>query len=305
MQDLRIIYYHHISSDQDHDLHAVPLNHFKKQLIYLRKRYEIISLSDAIQMNAEGHSLKGKLCITFDDGFSSFYQNALPVLKHHDLPATVFLISNCVNNQQIMWRTKLELISQQTPQSKIEKGLTLLEKAFDLQYDHSTLMKWSLNWPMSAKEIYTDFLWEEMGMIPVEDFLQKRPLYLTTQQIEEAMQSGIEFGSHTKSHPLCNKLSFEELIDETEGSLLLLSILLKKEIRLFSYPFGLRPDPKLENDLMIRHNISSLLGIYYKKYHTNDPFHWERDNMEIHLYKSLFRLSPVFDLVLTLRNGNQ
>ncbi len=297
MQDLRIIYYHHIQPEPAGNSSAVSLNKFKWQIAFLRRKYEIISLSQAIQLNQEGQSLKGKMCITFDDGFVSFYQHALPVLKQYHLPATVFLISSCVNNQQLMWRNKLDLISKQRSQHLQNAILSLCEN-YHLELPQNNLMQWSLNWPMAQKDDFCTFLWEYTRMPDIHQYLSDHPVYMNTDQIHDAMNQNIEFGSHTRSHPVCSKLTDVELSEEVEGSLSELSILLNQPIALFSYPFGLRAAPELETCLINNQKVKSLLGIYYKKKHPNDPFHWERDNMEIPFVKSMLRFTPLLSLYL-------
>jgi peptidoglycan/xylan/chitin deacetylase (PgdA/CDA1 family) len=36
-----------------------------------------------------------RVALTFDDGFANFASEALPLLREHDLPATVFVVANC------------------------------------------------------------------------------------------------------------------------------------------------------------------------------------------------------------------
>ncbi len=42
---------------------------------------------------AQVSEIPGSVAITFDDGFRNFYQHALPILREHDFPATVFVVT--------------------------------------------------------------------------------------------------------------------------------------------------------------------------------------------------------------------
>lgn len=61
---------------------------------------------------------------------------------------------------------------------------------------------------------------------------------LTKGQIVEMGAAGIEFGSHTISHPRLTQISFEKAVKEIKGSKEWLEEYLGKEIVSFCYPYG-------------------------------------------------------------------
>jgi peptidoglycan/xylan/chitin deacetylase (PgdA/CDA1 family) len=61
---------------------------------------------------------------------------------------------------------------------------------------------------------------------------------LTTEQIKEMAEAGIDFGSHSFSHRSLVELDTEELEKEVKGSKTALEELLGKQIESFSYPYG-------------------------------------------------------------------
>lgn len=52
---------------------------------------------------------KPQLAITFDDGITSVLDNALPVLRHHGIPATVFVVSGWADGKAPDWNRSLVL----------------------------------------------------------------------------------------------------------------------------------------------------------------------------------------------------
>lgn len=77
---------------------------FAEQLEYLLKKgFHPFPLDQILD-----HALNGKILprrafvVTFDDGFESVYQNAFPILKSLDVPATVFLCTSSIDSQQAM-----------------------------------------------------------------------------------------------------------------------------------------------------------------------------------------------------------
>jgi peptidoglycan/xylan/chitin deacetylase (PgdA/CDA1 family) len=66
---------------------------FEIHIEYLKKYFLIIPLSETMNNSGKSFSLKSKpnCILTFDDGWFDFYKYAYPILKAHDVHATVFL----------------------------------------------------------------------------------------------------------------------------------------------------------------------------------------------------------------------
>jgi peptidoglycan/xylan/chitin deacetylase (PgdA/CDA1 family) len=67
--------------------------------------------------------------------------------------------------------------------------------------------------------------------------LRRREL-LTLEQIREMQRHGVEFGSHTMSHPWLPDLSDDQLRHEVRDSKHTLEDMLGAEVRAFAYPYG-------------------------------------------------------------------
>jgi len=52
---------------------------------------------------------KAQLALTFDDGLTSVLTNALPVLRHHGIPATAFVVTSWADGQSPDWAKSLLL----------------------------------------------------------------------------------------------------------------------------------------------------------------------------------------------------
>ncbi|RCS24569.1 polysaccharide deacetylase family protein [Phyllobacterium salinisoli] len=72
---------------------------FRRQMAWLRRLgYQGLSLHDAIPY-IEGRKSGKVAVITFDDGFSNVYENALPVLQEYGFTATNFFVANQIGGQ--------------------------------------------------------------------------------------------------------------------------------------------------------------------------------------------------------------
>ncbi len=79
----------------------VSAKSFDRQMGFLKERhYNVVSLEELANMIKEKIKIPPKtIAITFDDGYWDNYAYAYPVLKKYDFPATVFLITNEVDNK--------------------------------------------------------------------------------------------------------------------------------------------------------------------------------------------------------------
>ena len=95
---LTILTYHSISNEIELDETVTP-EEFERQLQYIEENYKVIPLEEAIEyLQTDIEKGSGSIVITFDDGYSDNYYNAYPLLKKHNFPATIFLISDFINN---------------------------------------------------------------------------------------------------------------------------------------------------------------------------------------------------------------
>lgn len=95
-----ILAYHDIGSPRqypggDRSPAVLPEN-FAWQMEYLsRHRYEVITLEESLYN--ETRRPHRQVILTFDDGFDNFYTEAYSILRHYGFPATVFVITDCIN----------------------------------------------------------------------------------------------------------------------------------------------------------------------------------------------------------------
>ena len=103
--------YHMISGARhpyEEDIVVSP-DKFKKQMWYLKyKGYTPISLDDLYgYLTNKFLDLPEKpVIITFDDGYKNNYENAFPILRQFNFPATVFVVGGLVEKVNQWMRTK-------------------------------------------------------------------------------------------------------------------------------------------------------------------------------------------------------
>ncbi len=90
---LRILYYHRISDDRDPL--AVTPDAFRTQMDALaasgQRVVDLYEIDDVTLAPGEA-----ALAITFDDGYRDVLENALPVMREHGFPSTVFVVPGAI-----------------------------------------------------------------------------------------------------------------------------------------------------------------------------------------------------------------
>ena len=83
------------------NLHNVNSDVIFQQISWLKKYFDIITVDELFNYNG---SIEGKMAITFDDGYDTVFQEALPVLNSLNAFSTIFI--NGVTLQGLPWRNK-------------------------------------------------------------------------------------------------------------------------------------------------------------------------------------------------------
>lgn len=96
-----VLLYHRVDSLSNDPLNlAVTPEHFDEQLAMLKNKFEIISVLELVERIKEKKIKGTELCITFDDGFRDNLTHALPILEKHQVPATIFVTGDAVDNKK-------------------------------------------------------------------------------------------------------------------------------------------------------------------------------------------------------------
>jgi len=97
---VRILMYHRVCDSDAFDQLTVSPERFEEQMAVLAKKGGVISLDQAVQQLREKTSVdSNSVVITFDDGYLDNLQQALPILEHHQLPATIFVTTDFAAQQ--------------------------------------------------------------------------------------------------------------------------------------------------------------------------------------------------------------
>ena len=112
-----VFMYHRIGEPEDEtDSFSVSPEAFDRQMSFLKRRgYRVVSTDELCAMVAEGRRLPRNLvAITFDDGFQDNVE-AVKILKKYNLPATIYIVVNWMDEPDYLAGDDLDWIVRNSP----------------------------------------------------------------------------------------------------------------------------------------------------------------------------------------------
>src|SRR5690349_3688271 len=100
-----VLLYHSVrDASSDPQLLSVTPHRFAMHMAWLVDRYHVVSLPELVAGVSQGQHQDEKLvAVTFDDGYLDNLTYARPVLEHYGVPATVFVATGLMENNQEFW----------------------------------------------------------------------------------------------------------------------------------------------------------------------------------------------------------
>lgn len=201
-----VLMYHGVAKDHwtvsSENWLQVKESEFRKQMVFLKKYYDVVSLEHASQTLGR-KTQRPRIVITFDDGYANNYSVAYPILKELQLPATIFLVTNMINTDKLFWSDRLyATFTGNLHLNEIEKII----ESYKVKHPHI------------IDQLVDEFL--RGYNVGAKNQIHDAYGVLTYEQIHEMQSSGlITFDSHTNRHEIVTCLTNQELYESIDTSL--------------------------------------------------------------------------------------
>lgn len=227
--------------------HAVPrvspsvppdldLKGFEEILDFICEHFQVLPLDHVVQGMCSGRLPSRAACLTFDDGYQSWFDGVVPLLKSRNLHATFYITTGQLTHLPT-WHERLAqcLLAMPDPVLSLPAlGLAQMDvsdvlsrrRAYELL---EGLLKYQ---PVDVREQLLAQL-ARMAKTPV---LPVTPMSI--QQLRELADAGFGIGAHTRTHPiltLCDERSAYEEISQVRETL---TELTRVPVHAFAYPNG-------------------------------------------------------------------
>lgn len=234
---LCVVNYHRILATHDPLLESEPdVATFRWQMELLSRCFTVLPLQEAVQLIGTTHLPPRAVSITFDDGYRSVHDLALPILDQFKLPATVFVTSGFVGGGA-MWNDRIIEAVGKLPPTQLDlrdvaMGCHSLAGLEQRRHTVARLTAAAKYLPPAARLQLCQRLESLLG----EDSGQG--LMLTRAMLVQLARSGIDIGAHTVTHPILTSLDDDAARAEIEGGKKELEAITGTPVTLFAYPNG-------------------------------------------------------------------
>jgi peptidoglycan/xylan/chitin deacetylase (PgdA/CDA1 family) len=93
-----VLFYHRVADTHPNDW-TMPTRMFQRQIDWLTRRFDVVSLQEAQRRLQSGRSKRPAVAITFDDGYGENCEHAIPLLLRRNLPFTYFVSTQILRDQ--------------------------------------------------------------------------------------------------------------------------------------------------------------------------------------------------------------
>jgi peptidoglycan/xylan/chitin deacetylase (PgdA/CDA1 family) len=240
---LRILTYHRVAELQDtncvdpRSVSATP-SVFLSQMRHVADHYRPVSVTEVLDSIESGARLDERsVLITFDDAYADFLDFAWPILKQLRLPVTIFVPTAYPDHPEMpFWWDKLyHAFSSTTRRELVDTPLGALSLANQVERRRGLRMLQGYAKTMvtaEAQEMVDSICRQLVGESICTSSV------LSWDQLRALSKEGVTIGSHSRTHPLLDRLSAGEIRDEVRGSQMDLKREIGFSLPIFCYPNG-------------------------------------------------------------------
>ena len=234
---LMILIYHRVHPRPDPMFPGeVDAGRFSEQMGMLARYCRPLPLAEAVAGLKAGRLPPRAVCVTFDDGYADNATQALPILVRHGVPATFFVAPGFLDGGR-MWNDSIIETVRRAPAGPLalqEFGLDTVMLADDATRGEAAgrILKAIKHRPFEERQRLVSRFCDRVGRRLPDD------LMMTSSQVREMANAGMEIGAHTMTHPILRTLPDESARSEIARSRQALEGIVGQPVRLFAYPNG-------------------------------------------------------------------
>jgi peptidoglycan/xylan/chitin deacetylase (PgdA/CDA1 family) len=256
---LSIVTYHHISEQDEtypydpNVADATPAQ-FRRQMETLARYGTPIGVDELIQALQGAPLPKNPVMVTFDDGYLSCHDAALPILRAVGVRATFFIATSFITERRLYWWERISLLLKNATNTQATiRYPTWVPLDTTLAKTHDTLTKIVKN----TRDLDVDRFLDELGValgVPWSRQIEAKyadGLIMTWDHVRALARAGMDVESHGRHHRVLQTLDGQALTDEVTGARQDLEAQLGRPVRAIAYPVGRRigAEPRIRQAL--------------------------------------------------------
>jgi peptidoglycan/xylan/chitin deacetylase (PgdA/CDA1 family) len=236
---LRAVLYHHVtdhaSSLVDRLAVSTPPDVFESHVRKLARDYEIVSLDEVLSEKLPRRAL----LITFDDGYRSVAELALPILRRLGVPSLFFVTGACLEHDSLPLDNLLSHLCATVGLDRLGAALDPDSRAAG-SFSHVLDLVAAMPYPRRLRvgnELAERFELDQARL------RSESGIFLDPDDLAGLAAFGCEVANHTRAHLFCRSIvdetsAHDQLVEHARR----LESLTGRPVRAFSYPYGHRDD---------------------------------------------------------------
>jgi peptidoglycan/xylan/chitin deacetylase (PgdA/CDA1 family) len=211
---------------------------FEVQMKYLSANYQPISVLDVLEVVESNDQIllpPRAVLVTFDDAYQDFEQHAWPVLKHYQIPVTLFVPTAFPDHpEHFFWWDRLFHALHTTVKAEICTPVGNLTIDTDLGRSQANLRlkNYIKALPNDAAIGFVEDLEQQLNVSPQVNCV------LGWEALRKLANEGVTLAPHTQTHPIMNHIPPSVMQKEAEGSFYDLQREIGETPPVFAYPSG-------------------------------------------------------------------
>lgn len=215
---------------------------FRKQLEYLKLRgYKFVNMTQLVNAIKNKTGIGKFVVLTFDDGFKNVVENAYPVMKEFGAKGCIYLVSNLVGTDKLLWTDCVETVIRNQNQGEFQfnfKGEIISYKLNGRKSREFAMKDIKMKLRTLPDKDRREHLKPFHALIHQKD-IPAEFMLADWEQIKGLDPEILEIGGHTRRHPNCTNLVTDiELEDELFNSKKDIERNIGRSVEHFCYPAG-------------------------------------------------------------------
>jgi peptidoglycan/xylan/chitin deacetylase (PgdA/CDA1 family) len=235
-----VLNYHRVGdssrSRYDRGLWSATADGFDAQVAFLKDNCDVIAVDDIADALRRPNGRY--VAITFDDGYLDNHEIALPVLRHHRVPAAFFIATGFIDRNLLPWWDAIALQVRESANASLDLS-PWMPGPIRLGLDRETLIRRIIatykDLPSAETAPFLARLTDETGLEAPETVAGQ---WMDWDMVRTLARAGMTIGGHTVNHPILSSLPVEVQRAEIEGCALRLREELGTTMEHFAYPVG-------------------------------------------------------------------
>ena len=271
---IRNFLFHRVNPKRELLWDPMPPELFEKCIAYISRKFKVVLLEDLLA-DPDKYARQPTATICFDDGYLDNYTHALPILEKYGCKASFYVVTDCIDFNQLTWTHQLDYRFLNTDREQIDIQFDFLPSDLRVKTlaSHEDRIAYCKRLKPAIKNL------RNLQRVQVCDHIRDMlddvdmpELMMTWEQLAELIELGHRVGSHSVSHPMLASIEdVEELALELSVSAMRIEEKLGHFPKTISYPIGSFNDQVVEQAIAVGYQFG--LAVQQR------DFRWPEDDV--------------------------